>query len=273
MNILVTLDKNYIPVVRVMISSLLDKNPNTHFSVYLAYSDMDCFDFEKIIKDFDENRVILYPIKITDLQLNDAPVEKRYPKEMYYRIFAATFLPRELDRVLYLDPDIVCLNSINELYNMDLKENFFAAASHVNPPLQMFNNIRLSVPSSSRYCNSGVLLINLEALRKEQVIQDVFVYIKANKWRLMLPDQDVLNGLYHNKFITIDCLKYNLGDKCLMQRKNLSSNKKITLKWISENTVFVHYFGRNKPWNSNYTGKLGIFFENASQSISSVQNL
>ena len=271
MNILVTLDKNYIPIVRVMISSLLDKNPSTRFSIYLAYSELCFQDFEEIINDFDKSRVELHPIKITDLALSNAPVEKRYPKEMYYRIFAATFLPRELDRVLYLDPDIVCLNSINELYNMDLKENFFAAASHVNPPLQLFNNIRLSVPSTSKYCNSGVLLINLEALRKEQVVQDVFVYIKTNKWKLILPDQDVLNGLYYNKFVTIDSLKYNLGDKCLIQHKSFFADKNIALKWISDNTVFVHYFGRNKPWKSNYSGQLGVFFENASQGMQSAQ--
>lgn len=41
--------------------------------------------------------------------------------------------------------------------------------------------------------------------------------------------------------------------------------KMITDEWIRENTVFVHYCTRNKPWKKNYVGKLGIYWRQFEQ--------
>jgi len=49
---------------------------------------------------------------------------------MYYRLLAFKFLPEELDRILYLDPDILVINPIDELYNMDIDNYLYAAAYH-----------------------------------------------------------------------------------------------------------------------------------------------
>ena len=49
---------------------------------------------------------------------------------MYYRLLAAQFLPDHLHRILYLDPDILVINSLRPLWETDLKGNLFAAAAH-----------------------------------------------------------------------------------------------------------------------------------------------
>lgn len=48
-------------------------------------------------------------------------VSKQYPKEMYYRLLAAQILPAELDKVLYLDPDILVINSLRPLWELGLE--------------------------------------------------------------------------------------------------------------------------------------------------------
>ena len=106
MNLLVTLDENYIPYLNVMLSSLLYSNPDNYFYVYLLHSSVP----EKAT--VETTRILgnsgrLIPIQVKDIGLEGAPTTSRYPQEIYYRIFAAKYLPQDLDRVLYLDPDLI----------------------------------------------------------------------------------------------------------------------------------------------------------------------
>ncbi len=262
MNILVTLDSNYIEQLAVMLTSLIKSNPGEKFDVYVAHSSMDEEDFNLINGSVDTDVCNILNVKIPQDMFDDAPTTDRYPKEMYYRIFAAQFLPLNLDKILYLDPDLVIINSIEELYVMNLGSNFFAAASHVDKSLKKINEIRLDMPEDSTYINSGVMLLNLPQLRKNQRAQEVYDYIEEKKLFFVLPDQDILNGVYGDKTVHLDALRYNLSDRFLTfynaNPKNLGSRK--DMRWIAHNTSIIHYCGRNKPWKSNYRGDLGVFY-------------
>lgn len=266
-HLLVTLDQRYIPILRVMLASILHTTPDTSFTLYLACSSLTPDDFEEVARGFDEARLILQPITVCDDALANAPIEDRYPKEMYYRLFAAKFLPQTLDRVLYLDPDIVVLNDLREFYKLDLGSYFFAAASHVKRSFQALNNLRLDMPNGSAYVNSGVMLMNLAALRQEQNTQDVFDYIAENKAKMLLPDQDVLNALYHDRILHLNPLLYNLSEKYYRHYNLSPKNPPIDVDWVRRHTVFMHYCGRNKPWKPHYRGKLDIFYHEAEEML------
>ena len=157
MNILVTLNSGYIDVLCVMLKSLLISNPDTTFDVYVMNSSLTDSDFEKV-KTYLHNhrRIILQDVKIHPGKLADAPTTLGYPIEMYYRIFAAEFLPKSIDRILYLDPDLVVLKPLDRLYNIDMENYFFAAASHVGKVLNDINDFRLNGDDYSIYINSGI---------------------------------------------------------------------------------------------------------------------
>lgn len=55
-------------------------------------------------------------------------------------------------------------------------------------------------------------------------------------------------------------LLYNLGDKGL-RLHNLNKKNKIDINWVRKNTIVIHYYGRNKPWNKNYDGILNVFYD------------
>lgn len=262
MNILVSLDSNYVDQLCVMLKSLLISHPSERLDIYVAQTSLTEQDFTKmnqVVAGFDGE---IHNIVIPEDMFSEAPITDRYPKEMYYRIFAANYLPKHLDKILYLDPDIVIINNLRELYELDMDNQYFAAASHVSEPLKKVNELRLNMPEDSTYINSGVLLMNLKLLRQEQDINEVYEYIKKNQLLLILPDQDVLNGIYAHKTIHIDPLKYNLSDRYLniynFSLKNIGDRK--NLRWVTHNTSILHYCGRNKPWNTNYYGNLGTFY-------------
>lgn len=263
-NILVTLDKNYIPYLNVMLSSLIKKNSDSRFCVYVLHSSLEDSDVEITKRVLGkENKLIL--INADSIGLDDAPTTSRYPKEIYYRIFAAKFLPPTLDRVLYLDPDLVVNGSLKELYNMDMKGYLFAAASHTGPFVRAINGIRLDMEENAPYINSGVMLMNLKLLRKEQNYDDVFKFIEKRKNYLVLPDQDIISSLYGSRIYALDTFVYNMTEKLFLLHAPFE--RELTLDWIRKNSVIIHYCGRNKPWKENYKGYLDVFYKEASSNV------
>ncbi|MGM9601302.1 MAG: glycosyltransferase family 8 protein [Faecousia sp.] len=258
-NILVTLDRNYIPYLNVMLSSLIHTNQEVFFDVYWLQSSISEEDTVETSRILGSNgRLIL--VNANEVELEDAPTSSRYPKEIYYRIFAAKYLPHHLDRILYLDPDIIVNGDIRELYHLPMEEYFFAAASHTGLLITTFNSLRLDMDDNSPYINSGVMLMNLDLLRKEQNFDDVFRFIKKRKALLMLPDQDIISSLYGSKIYALDTYRYNMTERLFRQQV---FERDLDLEWVKRHSVIIHYCGRNKPWKENYSGQLDIFYKEA----------
>ena len=257
MNILVTLDHNYLKQLKVMLYSLITTDKQSNFTVYVMNEALTAHDLQSVTKAIGTPRLKLVDLKVPTDFFSGAPITDRYPKEMYYRILAAQLLPKDLDRILYLDPDLVVLKPLTELYEMSFGRHYFIAASHVKMMVAAINQIRLGADEMENYINSGVMMINLEELRKHQNVQEVYDYIRSNKAKLILPDQDVIYGLYSKKIKLVDPEVYNMTER-LLTAGMLKDDRAI--KWVINNTAIVHYIGRNKPWKKNYVGQLGFLY-------------
>lgn len=260
-NVLVTLNRNYLKVLRTMLYSLSQSDSTGIFTVYVAHNSLTEDDFAALQAVLPRTELIDVPL--SEEMFQDAPISDRYPKEMYYRLFAAQYLPQELDRILYLDPDLVVINSLRSLYEIDFGDNLFAAASHIESrTFKNFNRRRLHLSEQARYINSGVMMMNLSLLRTQQDPQQIYQFIEEHKNTLLLPDQDVVNALYADRTIFLDPLIYNLGEKYLrLKNLHLSKEEKLGIDWVRQHTAIIHYYGRNKPWKEGYHGKLGVFYD------------
>lgn len=254
MNILITSDSKYLKQILVLLKSIELNNIGKH-NVYLMYRESEKMILSGVNKDvFNINY-----IEVDDKYLDEYPqLEKRYPVEIYYKLIAHLHLPKDIDRILYLDPDIVVKGDISEFYNYDFKDNYYVATSHVKMACKKFNDIRLGLGKEIPYINVGVLLINLEALRKIDVKGDIDEFLKNNRYKMMLPDQDIISCLYGNKAIILDDIIYNLGEKNFRQRRLVDKN--MNIDFVEDNVKIIHYYGRNKPWNKNYRGVLNKYY-------------
>lgn len=257
-NILVTLDANYIPYLNVMLASLVHSNPDCYFDVYLLHSSLNEQDTRSTVRILGEGGKLIL-VNANEVRLDGAPITSRYPKEIYYRIFAAKYLPGHIDRVLYLDPDLIVNGSIRQLYDLPMDEYYFAAASHTGPFLRKMNELRLDMEDESPYINSGVMLMNLELLRKEQNYEDVFRFIEKRKNFLILPDQDIISSLYGSKIYALDTFRYNMTER--LYKLHAPFEKDLDMEWVRRHCVIIHYCGRNKPWKENYSGQLDVFYK------------
>lgn len=260
MNILLAINNNYVEQTITLLSSIKENHTRNKINIFILNKDLKQKEKNKIKTCFNNTNIYIKFITINDNEINNFPVlEKRYPVEIYFRLFATKYLPKNIDRILYMDVDTIVINPLEDFYNMDFDGNLFIGATHVNNFFKKFNQLRLKLPKNSDYINSGVLLMNIKQLRNVDIENDVKQYIKNNKGKLLLPDQDLLNALYGNRIKLVSYLKYNLGDKTIKQY-NRFNKEKIDIDWIKKNTVIIHYYGRNKPWNKNYKGMLDSFY-------------
>ncbi len=257
MNILVSLNSNYIGPLTVMLKSLMLSDIEECFDIYVAHSSLTENDFNKMKKVCDMNRTVFHGIEVPSSLLENAPVLKRISKETYYRLLTNDILPENVERILYLDPDIVILKSLKDFYNIDFGDNIYAGAGHTVGTLEKLNVKRLKMPKNSSYINAGVLMINVKGMRKFCTTDDIFSYMQLNRKKLYLADQDVINGFFAEKIIYVDPVKYNLDEKTFY---NFRKRKNLSLKKVREECCIIHYNGSQKPWKEKYHGNLSEFY-------------
>lgn len=202
-----------------------------------------------------------HPVIVASDLFTHAPLSDRYPKSIYYRLLASDLLPADLDKILYLDADILVINDFTPLYQLDLDDNLYAAAMHTDflNLTGTLNQYRLAT-NTPHYFNSGVLLINLDRARQIVDAQQIFAVIRDHHDELILPDQDVLNKLYADDTQAVSDVIYNYD-----VRKNLtyqaSSQGKWDLNWVIEHTVFLHFCGTKKPWLPGATDRFSFLYK------------
>lgn len=230
------------------------------YDIYVLHPDMTEEDQEFFSAGIKSSQASVHFRFVDPALFADFPESDRYPRLIYYRIFAAALLPQNLERVLYLDGDTIVINPLEELYHMDFEGNYFLACTHVRKMLNKVNQYRLGMKEESAYINSGVMLMNLSALRENQSAREILDYVEKRKRYLTLPDQDIITALYGSKIGILDTMRYNLSDRMISFYNSDPTHKKIDLEWVREHAVVIHYYGKMKPWKKPYLGILDVFY-------------
>ena len=255
MNILISIDDNYVRYAINLIDSI-SQNNNEELNIFLIHDNHLSSDSIRLLNKFMEDNNIgkLNTIYFDGDSINLPKYIDYISINTYYRLFAPYLLPKDIKRILYLDCDIICNGNISDLYNTDFDNKLIIGCENMLPSnLQIWkdkNRIRLNLPEDYIYINAGVLLINLEKYRKSITKEEILSFINKNSERLIFQDQDVINKLFYKDIKHVDT-KYNY------QINTTPSNNPIN------NIKLVHYSERMKPWNMNYDDpEKAIFYYN-----------
>ena len=258
-DLLVSLDENYLPQLRVMLYSASLNNPGVNFRVFLLHRGFSAEQLSSLSRQLEALDMELRAVRVDERLFESAPVMKQYPQEMYYRLLAAQLLPEDMDRVLYLDPDILVINPLTPLWRLDMGSKLFAAAAHTGMT-ELANNVnRLRLGTERDYFNSGVLLIDLARCRAEVNPEEIFSYVSEHAEELLLPDQDILNALYSSRILELDDALWNY-DARNFKNYLMRSNGAADMEWVIENTAVLHFCGRAKPWKPHYRHRFGMLY-------------
>lgn len=233
-------DDGYCPFLAVAIQSLIDNSSaeNTYL-IKILHTDISDENKKKIAKYEREN----VDIEFVDLNYYIQKVKDKlytrdyYSKTTYFRLFLPNLYP-QYDKVLYLDSDIAILDDIAKLYNTDMGDNLVAAAPddviQFNEVFQVYVEKVVGVADYRRYFNAGILLMNLDEMRKFK-FQEKFLYSLDRITFAVAQDQDYLNRLCKGRVKLIDRI---------WNRMPIADPKIKT-----ENVKLVHYNLAFKPWH------------------------
>lgn len=254
-NLLVTIDRKYTEPLITMLASYGEVHKDVSTDVYIAHSSLTAEDIQRIESETGQHGLRIHSIEITETWFKDTPVLERLPEESFYRLMAFHFLPEHVERCLYLDPDIYVRKSLLPLYSMDLGGCLIAAAGHLHGIGNSFNKTRLGIKEQAHYVNSGVMLMDIGAIRREFTLEKVMKSLDENIRRLLMGDQDMINILFAGRTLFIDERIYNLDERTYRH-----FSKDFDLACVERETAIIHYNGRYKPWLNGYKGVLDRFY-------------
>ncbi len=254
-------DHNYLLPSCVTVWSVLkngsqDTKYEFYFLVSVELENMDNGLFD-IFKDVFPN--FSYQYIIIDKHLFDSVTltNQHVTIETYYRLIVSELLP-SIDKCIYLDGDTIIQCDIAELYQIDLKMDFYLAAV-VDIGMQCGrgeyfakHKRELGFESMETYFNAGVLVFNLKKIRSDKCVPDFLKTIDKN---YSLEDQDILNVVCKGKVHFLP-LRYNVFSGFLRKEEfyNCGMFGKEEMREIREgNICIMHYAGGvEKPWINQY---------------------
>lgn len=250
MDIVLTFDDGYCPYACATIASVLRTNKCKH--VFHIITDGIGGASQKKITDYLKFRGNDVKFYVLDREiLKSFPIGKGMANTYvslatYYRLFIPEVLSTSIEKVLYLDCDVIVNGDLCDLWNYSFaNDDECIYALEEFPDLAFPGCRRLNYPFEYSYFNAGVLLINLTNLRKHYSIDKAIDYIRTHN--IKYHDQDVLNGmLYENKIFMP--LKYNIMDAALIKNAKFPKRYENQEEALT-NPVIVHFSGPIKPWH------------------------
>lgn len=219
----------------VSLYSLLANNPDTEFHVFVLSEeprDEAFFEHEAALSECAAGLTLEY-VRVDESRFDTLPTPgEPHTVGVYFKLALAELLPVDEGRVLVLDVDTVVDGSLEELFDVSL-EGYVAAAV----PEYRNNTLEFGLPWCAQYFNTGVLYLDLERWRAEQVREKTFAYIREHEPKYH--DQDALTVLAdaHGWF------------------RPLSPRYNLCMKWhdhahrLDDPPIVLHYAGEGKPWN------------------------
>lgn len=170
-----------------------------------------------------------------------------FTKAMYYRFKIPELLP-ECKFALYMDCDMLVRGSLVDLFSgLNTKTGLYACR---NP---FFNRKKELNLQGGKYFNSGLMLINCDYWRENNVFDQLIFLLESRNEVLKMPDQDALNIYFDDQWGELSP-KYNAQTSILMRPKAAIKEYRGFIDALVD-PVVVHFSSPNKQWHLSSTGK------------------
>lgn len=255
MNILYTANDKFVPQIGAAICSICENNKDIDdlnfyiFSSGIAEKNKDKL---KVLGSEYSRKIIINEIGDIKKYLNFEFDTLGWHPVILARLIMDKILPKEVEKILYLDGDTIVRGSIKELWNTSLGESVIGAC--MEPTINHKRLEKLNM-TGLPYINSGVLLVNLNKWRKEKTGEKILDFYKKHSGRLLAADQDSINGALKDKIYLLPfrynyCNTYNFYNYNSL-RKIVAPTPYISQKDYNiniKNPVIIHYLGEERPW-------------------------
>ena len=253
-NIVFASDDNYAQHIAVVIASIMAKTKEK-VCFFVINDNISSEKITKLKNTAVKLNTTVEFIAVPEEQFKNVYLSGHVSKAAYFRLALADIMPDDIEKVIYLDVDLLVYDDIKNLWQNDIKKYALAAV----PDFGIMASNRLcrqkkeviGLPKGKAYFNSGVLLINLKKWRQENYTKQILEIINENQFPHH--DQDALNKIFMEDWLQID-LRWNIIPPVFNLFTKILLNKTFRNQAINakRNPGIIHYAGRYKPWEFSY---------------------
>ena len=236
-----TIDNSYAPFLAAALNSAVKNcSCDREYKAIILHQELTEENKQKLSKLATENfKVEFVEMKdgfetITDRMSNRLRCDY-FTLTIYFRLFIATMFP-QYDKAIYIDSDVVVLGDLAEMFDTEIGDNYIGACADKSvvdvPELKKYMEQAIGV-NAHEYINSGVLLMNLKALREKEFDKHFLNLLNTYHFDCVAPDQDYINAICNGKIYYLD----EIWDA-------MPNDNKPPLK----NAKLIHYNLFSKPW-------------------------
>ena len=257
-HIALSIDAKYVYPCIVFLTSLLEnRKPTTKYSVTILTSkSIDSNYREKINKSVENYGKEAIKIQFIDMKddFKGALTGMYISLASYYRIALPSLLPK-IDKIIYIDSDVINFADLTEMYSLKLKDNTYFSGTLDN--IGLLSELKSFGIYETKYMNAGILVMNLKAIRRDGIEQKIRDFIKTHY--LDHHDQTAINAVCHNNVeilsVKYACFNYdkyeNIADYNNKQDKRFRYSETELKQALYEPTL-LHFVGWTKPWQHEY---------------------
>lgn len=233
-----------------MLRSLRDHNRDADLRVYVVHEALDPQERARFVEYLGSFLPSVSLLQVEPDLLSGFPVFGHISIATYFRLLLPSILPPILDRVLFVDSDIVIADCLHDLWTTPFEGHAIAAVTDRNLEMQ---RQRLGLAEDAPYFNAGVMLIDLERWRRESVLERGLAFAAGNAEKLSNWDQDVLNHLFENNVRLVhqrwnaQSHLWGLDPSWLQEQGGLTAEE----QQAHDAPAIVHFAGGGfaKPWH------------------------
>lgn len=231
-------DNNFVPGLFTLIYSAWIHNRTAKF--YVIDAGIDLENLERLLRFCKDNSIFCEIRRAEEALISDLPTRGKLTTAAYARILIPDLFPDE-SRAIYLDADTVVVSDLRDLWATELGDKLVAGVVDGFVEQEELDAVGLSV---GEYINSGVLVMNLDAWRRENIADQIFKEARRSENSRYL-DQTALNSVARGRIHFLE------------REWNFFSEKYVFTRWKIPR--IIHFAGSEKPWRFKHAPFAAIY--------------
>jgi len=266
LTLVTALDDSYVIALAAMIASLLENSSKeTHIELFVVADQLTAKNKKRVESMVENKKMALRWVDLAPSKLQGLFVNFHSARAAYARLYLDEILPKNVKKVIYLDPDLLILDDLYELWQVNFEGDHICACQspvirNVSHPLGVYNYKDLGFSEDATYFNSGVLLVDMEKWRSDKVGSRALDYVRRSGPENRLWDQGALNAILCNKWKKLD-RKWNACSRSYVNWQAAIYKNEIE---ACGTPGILHFLGNLKPWKfSGFVDpkERGLFFK------------
>ena len=242
------IDNNFASHLGVLLTSIMANNTSgVYYNFHIISSGLNQDNYDKL-KSYDGELSKVSFYQVNEQYFSTLSISKKFSQRLsvvtYFRLAIPELLPKHIDRVIFLDADMIVTSDLSVLWDMDISEH---AVGVVEDALLVKKGYWKTLSLSKRkYFNAGMMIIDLVVWKKSSIVKSCMDLLeKRATWEFN--DQDVLNVVLNKNCFYLD-------NTWNFQTANITKKDFILPK-------IIHYTGSEKPWHKSCIHKYSSLYQ------------